>query len=150
MTGDRFPDVAELVPHSGSMLLVGRVVEHSDERTVCEIDPARSGPFVDAEGRVPAWVALEYMAQCAAVHGGLSSRERGTPPRPGMLLGTRRLRLEADHFRTGQNLLASVVCVHFGAQMLSFDGEVREAEGRVLAQARFNVYMADIPDEIET
>ncbi len=142
-----YPDVDDLIPHSGPMLLVRRVLEHSEERTVCEVDPADSGLFAAEDGAVPAWVALEYMAQCAAVHGGLSARKSGAPPRAGMLLGTRRLRLAVDSFRSGQTLHVSVACVHAGSQMLSFAGVVRAVGGAVLAEARFNVYMAETPGE---
>lgn len=142
-----FPEVAELIPHSGPMLLVRRVLEHSQERTVCEVDPADSSLFVMEGGGIPAWLALEYMAQCAAVHGGLLAKESGAPPRAGMLLGTRRLRLAVETLQPGQSLRVSVACVHAGSQLLSFEGEVRAAEGEVLAAARFNVYMADNPGE---
>ncbi len=142
-----FPDVRELVPHSGSMLLIRRVLEHSEERTVCEIDPADSRLFFDAEGRVPAWVALEWMAQCAAARGGLYARASGEPPRAGMLLGTRRLELAVASFAAGDIVAVSVARVHAGAQMLSFAGEVRGAVGEVLAAARFNVYMIDNPED---
>ncbi len=138
-----YPSVGDLVPHSGAMLLVRSVVEHTATRTVCEVDPADSGLFADERGDVPAWLGLEYMAQCAAVHGGMLARASGEPPRAGMLLGTRRLRLAVDHFRSGQRLLVSVACVHAGSQMLSFAGEVRDSEGQVLAEARLNVYIDD-------
>lgn len=140
-----FPEIRELVPHSGSMLLVRRVVEHSEERTVCEVDPADSRLFFDAEARVPAWVALEWMAQCAAARGGLYARAKGEAPRGGMLLGTRRLELAVASFAPGETVRVSVARVHAGAQMLSFAGEVRAAAGEVVAAARFNVYMIDHP-----
>ena len=59
----------------------------------------------------------------------------------------RRLRLAVDTLQAGQSLRVSVACVHAGSQLLSFEGEVRAAEGEVLAEARFNVYMADNPGE---
>lgn len=145
-----FPSVAELVPHSGPMLLVKRVLEHSADRTVCEVDPAESGPFLDEGIGVPTWVGLEYMAQCAAVHGGLLARRNGEPPRAGLLLGTRRLKLATDRFRPGELLRVSVSCVHPGAQMLSFAGEVRGAAGNLLAEARFNVYMLENSGQTES
>jgi hypothetical protein len=44
-------------------------------------DPAaRSAFFAKADGSVPAFVSLEYMAQCAAAHAGLVSRSGGEPP----------------------------------------------------------------------
>lgn len=137
-------DVRDLVPHSGPMLLLRRVVDHSPAATVCEVDTAASTLFLDADGRVPAWVGLEYMAQCAAAHGGLLARSAGVAPRPGMLLGTRRMTLAIDRFRAGQRLLISARCVHSGAQMLSFDSEIRDREAdAILAAARLNIHLLD-------
>lgn len=141
-----FPEIGELVPHSGPMLLLRRVVEHAEDRTVCELDPADSGPFLSPDGKVPAWVALEYMAQCAAAHAGLLARAAGGVPGTGMLLGTRHLRLAVESFLTGETLRVGVACVHAGSQMVSFVGEVVGSDGDVLAEARFNVYTGEIPD----
>ena len=47
------------------------------------VDPADSVLLADADGGVPAWVGIEYMAQCIAVHSGLLSRAAGEPRRPG-------------------------------------------------------------------
>jgi predicted hotdog family 3-hydroxylacyl-ACP dehydratase len=140
-----FPEIGELVPHSGAMLLLRRVVEHDEDRTVCELDPADSGPFLSPEGEVPAWVALEYMAQCAAAHAGLLARAAGGVAGTGMLLGTRRLRLAVDGFPAGETLRVTVTCAHAGSQMVSFAGKVLGSGGDVLAEARFNVYTGKIP-----
>ncbi len=143
-----FPEVEELVPHSRPMLLVQCVLRHSADATVCQVDTADSGLFRDGDGRVPAWVGLEYMAQCAAVHGGLVTRSTGVAPRAGMLLGTRRLRLVVDRFEAGQILRVSARRVHAGAQMVSFAAEIHDRTGeRLLAEARLNIYLADRPDD---
>lgn len=139
-----YPEVADLVPHAGSMLLVRRVLAHSGERTVCEVDASDSELFAAADGRVPAWVGLEYMAQCVAVHGGLRAREAGEGPRVGMLLGTRRLRLHVDFFVPGEVVRVSATRVHASAQMLSFACEIHDGDGdRLLAAARLNVFVSE-------
>ena len=75
--------IEEVVPHSGAMLLVGPVLEHRPEFTRCRRRRgAERALRRRADGRVPAWVALEWMAQCVAAHGGLvgaRARPAGAP-----------------------------------------------------------------------
>lgn len=143
-----FPDVRELVPHSGSMLLLRRVLEHAPERTVCEVDPGDGVLFADDRGRVPSWLGLEYMAQCVAAHGGLHARAAADGPRQGMLLGTRRLRLEVVRFAAGRLLRVAATRAHAvghaTGRMLSFDCEIHDAVGETrLAAARLSVYVSE-------
>src|SRR5262249_41560180 len=92
------PEVAELLPHAGPMRLLERVEQHDGARTCCRVWPAASALFLAADGRVPSWVALEWMAQCAAAHGGLAARARGEAPRAGVLVGSRRICFRCDAF----------------------------------------------------
>ena len=66
-------NLAKLLPHRGSMCLLDAVLHHDAKKTICRVDPLRSTLFEDASGALPSWLALEYMAQCAAAHGALSS-----------------------------------------------------------------------------
>ena len=139
-----YPPIADLVPHSGAMSLLRRVLRHDAESTVCEVHVADSHLFCDESGTVPAWIGLEYMAQCVAVHGGLLARARGEAPRLGMLLGTRRLPLEVGHLEPDQVLHVAARCVHVGAEMVSFACELSSADDqRRVAAARVNIYVGD-------
>ena len=134
-----FPTVAELVPHSGPMCLLSRVLDHSPARTVCAVHPDRSELFRDASGAVPGWVGLEYMAQCMAVHAGLESGPGGQ--RPALLLGSRRMRIAVDAFPTGSELVVSASHHRGEDGLISFDCEIREATGGpTLVEGRVNVY----------
>ncbi len=137
-----FANPRDLVPHSGQMLLLHSVVTHDAEQTVCEVRVADSTLFRNEGGDVPAWVGIEYMAQCIAAHGGLVARTSGKPPQPGMLLGTRRLEINVPTFASNQVLHVSARSVHVGAEMVSFACEIRDATaGGVLAVGRLNVYV---------
>jgi len=89
------------------MCLLDRVVSHSPETTCCAVRPEDSGLFLDDEEGVPAWVGIEYLAQCIAVHAGLCAREKGEAPRTGLFLGSRRLQLRVAKLPAGHELLAS-------------------------------------------
>ena len=141
MSGSGFPDIEELVPQRGRMRLLSGVLAHSIEETVCAIDLERSALFAEADGAVPAFVALEYMAQCAAAHAGLASRSGHEPPRAAFLLGTRRLRLGTECFRPGQRLRVSARHHRGESGLIVFDCTLRDADaGEALAEGRLNLY----------
>ena len=141
-----FPSIESLVPHADGMLLVGAVLEHTEDTTVCRIDVARSALFCDALGRVPAYVALEYMAQTVAAHGGLCARERGESPRVGLLLRARDVRLRVGSFGPDR-LLRARARVLRAERLLSFACDVSDpADARPLACAEIKVH---VPDALE-
>jgi predicted hotdog family 3-hydroxylacyl-ACP dehydratase len=149
-TGEVFPSVAELIPHTGAMCLLDEILEHSRQRTLCRVDPRDSALLTDPDGRVPVWVGLEYMAQCVAVHGGLAARARGEAPRPGLFLGSRRVRfgsqelpprpleVEARHRRGSHGLVAFDCQVRDPAS-----GPARVASGATLVEGRVSVYIVE-------
>jgi predicted hotdog family 3-hydroxylacyl-ACP dehydratase len=82
---------AELLPHSGAMMLLDRIIEVGDEhlraaacvRAQCPLSrPGDTG--------LPAFAGLEFMAQAAAAWAGYRELAAGRSVRPGLLLGTRR------------------------------------------------------------
>ena len=138
------PPLAELLPHAGPMRLLERVESHDGERTVCSASPAASTLFQDAAGAVPAWTAIEYMAQCAAAHGGLVARARGEAPRAGLFVGSRRLVFRCTSFAPG--IPVTVTARHAGGRgdTLAFDCTVEDpAGGPPLAEGRLNVVLLE-------
>lgn len=82
-----------LVPHSGRMILIDRVVSW-DERSLrasCQSHLSVENPL-RREGRLPVVHALEYGAQAMAVHGGLLAERSGEPIAGGFLASARNLR----------------------------------------------------------
>ena len=140
-----FPPVAELVPHAGAMRLLERVVAHAPERTTCRVRSEDAALFADASGQVPGFVALEWMAQCIAVHGGLRARAVSQPPRVGMLLGTRRLQLHCDGFAPGSAwLVEATPRKEADHGMIAFACAVSDESGEQrLAEAQLNVFLVD-------
>jgi predicted hotdog family 3-hydroxylacyl-ACP dehydratase len=102
-----FPAIRDVVPHSGGMSLLDRIVSHNATETVCLARVDDSQLFADGNDCVPAWVGIEYMAQCIAVHGGLLARAAGEAPRPGLFLGSRRLTLTESVLPTGGEVVVT-------------------------------------------
>ena len=154
-----FPPVRELLPHRGSAVLLGRVLEHDAKRTVCTVDPDAGESFRDADGSIPACVGLEFMAQTIAAHGGLlelekarespgsaadSGRKSGTDTdfaksasvpdfpteaRPGFFVGTRRISFHVDRFARGQPLAVTAVHLRSSAGLHAFNCSIDDGAG---------------------
>ena len=134
------PPLDALIPHSGSMRLLDRVLAHSREQTVCAIDPADSELFRDADGRVPAWVAVEYMAQGVAAHGALL--DGVSSPRPGFLVGAKRVTLHRDSFATDESLEVSARILQRVGRLASLACELRSG-GELVAEGTLSVFIPD-------
>ena len=83
-------EIRTLIPHSGSMCLLDKVINWDDESIVCftntHRDPANP---LRRDGRLSALHALEYGAQAAAIHGGLRARAAGATAPPCYLAALR-------------------------------------------------------------
>jgi predicted hotdog family 3-hydroxylacyl-ACP dehydratase len=137
--------VAELVPHSGTMSLLTNIVGYGDDWLSAEVHITPESVFADDRG-VPAWIGLEYMAQTIAAYGGREERRRGSTPKIGFLLGSRKYLCDADTFPLGQKLLIKVQ-----VEMLS-EGGLNvfncELQGQGLsASAMVNVFQPDDAEE---
>ena len=95
-----YSDVAGLIPHSGQMVLLDRVLEFDGDGLIAELVVRDDGLFGDANG-VPAWAGIEYMAQAVSAYAGIKSKLAGEPIRLGYLLGTRRYLSNVPSFAIG-------------------------------------------------
>ena len=127
------------VPHRGAMNLL-TAVEHVDDQTIrARVVVPAQGLFV-ADGGVPAWVGIEYMAQAVADWSGARVRAGGGSPRIGYLLGSRRYEANVPVFPVGAELRVFGQCELRGDNGLGmFDCRI-EQEGRVLASGRLSVF----------
>lgn len=142
MSAGAFPGIGELMPHAGPMRLLTRVVGHSPAETRCAVEARASALFLDARGELPAFVALEWMAQCVAAHGGLVALAAGRRPPNGVLVGARQLSLARAAF--APDALCTVGARFLGASgpLVSFACEVEE-RGEVVASGVISVALMD-------
>jgi predicted hotdog family 3-hydroxylacyl-ACP dehydratase len=117
-----YPDIRDLLPHAGDMVLLERVLAADKDSLCAELTIGADTMFCDGAG-VGSWVGIEYMAQAIAAHAGYQARQRGEPVKVGFLLGARRytasvplfalgavLRVHAQHAMQGDNGLAAFEC----------------------------------------
>ena len=100
------PDIRALVPHSGAMLLLDRVLSADEDNLCAEVRIRADSVFCDGDA-VGTWVGVEYMAQAIAAHAGWLALRRDEPVKIGFLLGARKYEARRPHFSIG-----SVLHVH--------------------------------------
>ncbi len=137
------PPVADLVPQSGPMCLLTRVREAGPDWIACDVEAGGSRALADADGRLGIHVAIEWLAQAAAAHGGLTLRDRGEPARVGFLLGTRRLSFHGDSLDPGAAYVARARHLRGERGLVVYDCALEDARGNVKVEGRLNVYVAD-------
>lgn len=86
--------IAALIPHSGSMCLLGRLQSWDAQQVLCTADNHRDRdhPLRTRSGLM-APCAIEYAAQAMALHGALIGQEAGTAASPGFLASARGVQL---------------------------------------------------------
>jgi predicted hotdog family 3-hydroxylacyl-ACP dehydratase len=135
------PDIGELVPHAGTMSLLGRLLAVDDETLAAEVVIGPDTLFFDGR-EVGAWVGVEYMAQAVAAHAGHAARQRGEPVKVGFLLGARRYQSSVSGFAQGMVLRVHVRCELQGENGLgAFACRIEDAgSGAALAEATITVF----------
>ncbi|MBR1586958.1 MAG: 3-hydroxylacyl-ACP dehydratase [Kiritimatiellae bacterium] len=133
----------ELLPHRPPMVLIDEVESFDAEarRLAARVTIGENQMFFDGQG-VPSWVAIEYMAQTAAALAGCYDRhvEPGRPPRPGLLLGTRRLDLALERFEAGKTYRIVAENAFSDSDAASFACRIEDEAGETVAAAHLNAY----------
>jgi predicted hotdog family 3-hydroxylacyl-ACP dehydratase len=100
--------LAPLLPHAGSMILLDEIVAYSNSQLQAL---ARIGPdhlFLDANGQLPMWCAIEIMAQGVAALAGCHAHDAGQQPKLGFLLGSRQIDILRPSVAQGSLLCVQV------------------------------------------
>lgn len=149
--------LAPLLPHAGNMILLDEIVTYSDSQLQAL---ARIGPdhlFLDENGQLPMWCAIEIMAQGVAALAGCHAHDAGQPPKLGFLLGSRQIDILRPSVAQG-----SLLCVQVEAStrdeasgfgvfecrlsLLDEPGNANTDSAQMVATARLSVFS---PPDIE-
>ncbi|GLP97041.1 hotdog family protein [Paraferrimonas sedimenticola] len=137
----QLPDIVELVPHRGPMLLLNRVIWAQEKSICCEVDISpQSTFFLPDLAAVPCHIGIEYMAQCIAALAGVEYWRAKKPIPIGLLLGGRRYQSNGQSFSAGTKL-------NIFAEELIRDGAMGvyqcriELNGQQLASCQINTYV---------
>ncbi|WEP49452.1 3-hydroxy-fatty acyl-ACP dehydratase [Cronobacter dublinensis subsp. beijingensis] len=134
------------LPHETPMLLLESVLTVSDSSARCRVTVSSQGvlaPFLTAEGDLPAWYAMELMAQTVGVWSGWHRTTHGEPGIAlGMILGVRDLQCQHSVFSRGSVLDIDVTLLLQDEKFGSFDAVIHSA-GASLARGRINTFQPD-------
>ena len=130
-------DVAELIPHSGKMVWLDRIVDCDDNSLSAEW-VVRDDGLLGNDETVPAWAGIEYMAQAIAAYAGIMAKRAGEPVKLGFLLGTRRYSSNVAEFKVGSTLTVRVEKIIQDNNLGAFECKI-QGDG-VEVSANLNVY----------
>jgi predicted hotdog family 3-hydroxylacyl-ACP dehydratase len=136
------------------MLLLESVICWDDSGIEVLVDPKDSLLFSDAEGAIPAWVGIEYMAQAISAFAGIDARQRGEPLCLGFLLGTRKYTAHVATFFLAQKLRVKVRevlrdetnLVLFDCQIYAADILVASAEIKAIQPKNIDTIIAQFKE----
>jgi predicted hotdog family 3-hydroxylacyl-ACP dehydratase len=131
-------DVADLIPHTGDMVLLDRIIDYDDQNLTAELTVRGDGLLGGDDRTVPAWVGIEYMAQTVAAYVGIKAKQANEPIRLGFLLGTRRYNSNIAAFKVGARLTIRVEKIMQDDGLGVFDCRI-QGDG-VEVTANLNVY----------
>ncbi len=138
-------ELSALLPHRPPMVLIDGVERFDLESRslVASFKVTPDSPFFDVgiDG-VPAWAAIEYMAQTSAALAGRYDLtvSSDSPPKPGLLLGTRRLTLGVSRFANGETYHVRAVNEYSDSDAAAFNCTILDGDGKVAATGTLNAY----------
>lgn len=133
----------DYLPHDAPMVLLESVECVTDDMAVCRVAIGRQSvlaPFLNADGDLPGWFALELMAQTVGVWSGWHRQQQGQQHIAlGMVLGARELICASGRFTQGLTLEITVRLLMQDERFGSFEGAI-SADKATLATGRVNTF----------
>lgn len=125
-------DIAELIPHSGRMVLLDKIITFDEHSLSAELTVRNDGLLGDANS-VPAYAGIEYMAQAIAAYAGIQAKQAGEPIKIGFLLGTRRYTSNVGSFAVGTVLTVQVTKIIQDDKLGVFDCKIHATDIEITA-----------------
>lgn len=133
----------DYLPHDAPMLLLENVIKVTDDSAICGVMVSTNSvlaPFLDTEGNLPGWFALELMAQTVGVWSGWHRRQQGQDAISlGMLLSARELTCETGILPGEKTLSIKVTLLVNDDRFGSFECTI-DVENKTLVTARVNTF----------
>ena len=133
----------EYLPHEPPMVLIDEVVYVDDNKAVTKCYVNHEGvlsPFLNEDGNLPAFFALEIFAQSVGVWNGFNQQGTGNKTKMGMVLGARDLKVKEPFFKAG-----SVLNIEVYKNMS--DGTLANFEGKIFINKPVDVDQVDLEKE---
>lgn len=144
-------EVETLVPHTGKMFLLDRIVSHDVgcRTLISEVDITTDNLFFDEELRgIPSWVGFEYMAQSVSALSGIFNKELGVDPKIGFIVSVSNYTPSVFVFTPGKTVSVHVRESIRVESTVTFEGKIFE-EGTLVATATLNAVEFDNVDAVK-
>lgn len=146
-----FNPPGDYLPHEAPMILLDRVIAVSNDDAHCQVSINASGvlaPFLDSEGNLPGWYALELIAQTIGVWSGWHRQQQGEQRISlGMVLGARELTCSPGVFLAGETVDIHVHLLMQDTRFGSFEAEITHQD-EIIAKGRVNTFQPS-PGELD-
>ena len=138
-------NLADVVPHRGKMMLLDGLESWDVEKGVlaASFTVREDCIFFDRSlGGLPSWVSVELMAQASAACAGAHDLETapGRPPRPGLLLGSRRVAMPRAVYPLGEKFTVVAAEAFHDDESGAFECEIRDSSGELAASCILTAY----------
>ena len=143
-----FQPAAYYLPHESPMVLLETVCAVEEEFAVCEVVVSPNGilaPFLNPQGELPAWFAIEMMAQTIGVWNGWHGQQRNEESHMGLLLGSRGFKTTLPRYPDGSRLRITATMLLRDHKLANFECQL-EINGQTVTQAKLNVYQPDLQE----
>lgn len=128
----------DYLPHKPPALLITEVVEASPEGSQCLARVPADSPFA-ADGRFPAFLALEMGAQGAAAGEASLAGEDGGAPQAGFVVRIARARFEATDLPLEANYAVHTALLRAAPPLRTWSCRV-ELAGAIVAEAEISTF----------
>jgi predicted hotdog family 3-hydroxylacyl-ACP dehydratase len=138
--------IAQLIPHHGSMCLLAGVTQHDAQSITCTAVSHRlvTNPLRE-NGLLHAVCGVEYAAQAMAIHGTLLAGQTDKPPRGGRLAGVRTLELKVNRLDDIEaDLEINAIQIMGDNNSMVYEFSI-EAAGRNLLTGKATVILMPVP-----
>lgn len=129
---NRYPAIAELVPHQAPMLALDRVTDYENGRARAVLTLRAGSPFA-RDGAVDGVATLEFMAQAVAACLGMEAYAEGEAVRVGMVIACRQMQLFRPTLRVGESFTVEARRVRGTESLSHFEAEIRDGGDELVA-----------------
>lgn len=144
MIDEKLKEPCCYLPHRPPMLLIDKALMISDDEVRAQTD-AQSPllkPFLNEEGLLPSWYALELMAQCVGIFAGyMRQRENLDPLKAGFIISCRGLKTAAPVFDKKGIIFLQASLLMLSDGFASFDCKAVQND-QVHSTGRLSLYEA--------
>lgn len=136
------------LPHEKPMVMIEKVHLIDDQQCICSVQTHQDGilsPFLNNNGTLPNFYAIELMAQTIGVWNGYHSLKNNKKCNLGMLLGGRTIKTTSPTFPSDSFLIIEANLVLRDNKLANFDCTI-SIDQQCYVTGKLNVYE---PDEAE-